>query len=506
MKEDVTAIILRGREGSGDGRVFASWRIEAPVQSFKAPKDTIGDLDADAAAAVLAAAADVALVLDREGLILDCSIQTEELAAELEGAPRWLGQAFADIVTEDTRPKAVAMVAAAARAAPAERPRWRQLHHPSVGAAELPILYCIARLGRDDRLVVLGRDMRSLATLQQRLVETQMAMEREYSRLRHAETRYRMLFQLSSEPVLIVDAATDRVVEANPAAVQTFGDCVGRTIGRKFPPALDGDGLQVLLGHVAAVRSGRPAEPARVRVAGTDTELTVAATMFRQGAAAFYLMRFSRETAGAAAAPRSNADARRLGFVSWSTDAYVVIDQDGRILTANPAFLQMTQILTEDQARGEGLERWLGRSSVDVDVLIANVRQHETVTMFPTLLRGEFGTSVSVEVSAFALGEGDRPAIGLAIRNVERRIASTSGSIQLHRSVDQLKELIGRVSLKDLVRESTDMIERLCIEAALELTGDNRASAAEMLGLSRQSLYVKLRRYGLDGAEAPSES
>jgi DNA-binding protein Fis len=30
------------------------------------------------------------------------------------------------------------------------------------------------------------------------------------------------------------------------------------------------------------------------------------------------------------------------------------------------------------------------------------------------------------------------------------------------------------------------------------LTGDNRASAAEMLGLSRQSLYVKLRRFGLD--------
>ena len=33
--------------------------------------------------------------------------------------------------------------------------------------------------------------------------------------------------------------------------------------------------------------------------------------------------------------------------------------------------------------------------------------------------------------------------------------------------------------------------------AALELTGDNRGSAAEILGLSRQSLYVRLRRYGL---------
>ena len=63
--------------------------------------------------------------------------------------------------------------------------------------------------------------------------------------------------------------------------------------------------------------------------------------------------------------------------------------------------------------------------------------------------------------------------------------------------MEQVTELVGRVPLKELVRESSDVIERLCIEAALELTDDNRASAAEILGLSRQSLYAKLRRYGL---------
>jgi sulfur transfer protein SufE len=46
--------------------------------------------------------------------------------------------------------------------------------------------------------------------LQQRHVEAQQSMEREYSRLRHAETRYRLLFQLASEAVVIVDAATSR--------------------------------------------------------------------------------------------------------------------------------------------------------------------------------------------------------------------------------------------------------------------------------------------------------
>jgi DNA-binding NtrC family response regulator len=93
------------------------------------------------------------------------------------------------------------------------------------------------------------------------------------------------------------------------------------------------------------------------------------------------------------------------------------------------------------------------------------------------------------------------------IRSVGRRLPATvtAGDRELPRSPEQLAELIGRVPLKDIVRESTDVIERLCIEAALQLTGDNRASAAEMLGLSRQSLYLKLHRYGLGELDSAGE-
>ena len=67
--------------------------------------------------------------------------------------------------------------------------------------------------------------------------------------------------------------------------------------------------------------------------------------------------------------------------------------------------------------------------------------------------------------------------------------------------MEQLTALVGRVSLKNLVRDTTDLVERYFIEAALESTGDNRTSAAEVLGVSRQSLYVKLRRYQLGLSE-----
>jgi DNA-binding NtrC family response regulator len=84
---------------------------------------------------------------------------------------------------------------------------------------------------------------------------------------------------------------------------------------------------------------------------------------------------------------------------------------------------------------------------------------------------------------------------------VSRRLTERpQGAPELRRSVEQLTELVGRVKLKELVRETTDLVERLCIEAALELTKDNRASAADVLGLSRQSLYSKLHRFGLVGS------
>ena len=180
-------------------------------------------------------------------------------------------------------------------------------------------------------------------------------------------------------------------------------------------------------------------------------------------------------------------------------DGFVVTDPKGRIVTANSAFLDLIQLATQEQAEGELLSRWLGRSDIDLNVLLSNLREHGVVRLFVTLIHGALGSKEEVEVSAVSVPNAKETCLGFAIRSVGSRqlkIAEPIGR-QLPSSVKQLTELVGHVSLKDLVRETTDMIERMSIEAALELTSDNRASAAELLGLSRQSLYAKLHRYGL---------
>ena len=462
------------------------------VAAFDTPKHSFSGLDAEAAATLIAAASDVSLVLSADGLIQDAAFHSKELADTLRSQGSWHGRPWSDTVTVESRGKIQGLLSEAGTTAT----RWRQVNHPSPGNPDVPVLYSAVQLG-PDRIVAFGRDLRPIAALQQRLVEAQQAMERDYARLRHVETRYRMLFHLSSEPVLVVDAAADLVVEANPAAGHALGMDAARLVGQPFVALfapVSAEPVSVLLGGVrAAGRGDDIVARLRTEAGGGASELRVSAALFRQDNAAFFLIRLLSD---APAAPHGASEIEHL--VEAGPDGFVVTTPDGTITSANPAFLEMAQLTAEEQARGESLDRWLGRPATDLPVLLANLRGHGNVRLFATEVHGEYGAVAPVEIAAASAVLAGRTCFGFTIRMAGRRpVATTRAGRELPRSIEQLTELIGRVALKDMVRETTDVIERLCIEAALELTGDNRASAAELLGLSRQSLYVKLRRYGM---------
>jgi transcriptional regulator PpsR len=463
------------------------------MNRLQAPEESLGGLDAEAAATLIVAASDVALIVDQEGVIRDLAFGSDELSREGYGA--WVGRPWMDTVTVESRPKIEALLRDAVRRV---APRGRQVNHPSSRGADVPVLYSAVQVGRRGRVVALGRDLRAMAALQQRLMNAQQSMEQEYARLRHTETRYRLLFQIASEAVLILDASTQKVEEANPAASRLLGVSVKRLVGRTFPQNFDEESTQAIRTLLTTVRAAGRADEVRACLADGEQEFLVSASLFRQRSAAYFLVRLSplRTDAAAMGVPRSKSTL--LEVVESSPDGFVVTDMHGRILTANLAFLELAQLATEEQARGETLERWLGRSGVDFNVLFTTLREHGSVRLFATAVRGEYGATTDVEISAVSVPSGEQPCLGFMIRNVAPRLTNAFHTDRaLPRSVEQLTELVGSVPLKDLVRESTDLIERLCIEAALQLTGDNRASAAEILGLSRQSLYVKLRRYGL---------
>ena len=474
-------------------------KVSPPVKHFKAPKESFENLDAEAVAALVASAGDIAIVMDDKGVIRDLTFGNDDLPREW--SDQWIGRPWAETVTVESRIKIDSMLSEARAGIP---PRWRHVNHPLPRSADIPIQYSVVQIGAEGRMVAVGRDLRPSAALQQRLVEAQQTMERDYARLRHVEMRYRLLFQMTPEAILIADAATQKIVEANPAAdaLLGLGVAAGGAVGRALPDTLDaGDAPAVQL-LLAGVRATGREDEGRVR-STMGRDLGITASLFRQDNASLFLVRLvpltrrAGKPAGdpARPVPDRRKPARRL--------------RDNRCGRPDPRRQRRIPrpCPTGGGGAGEGqsLERWLGRPGVDLGVLLANLRQHGSVRLYAATLRGEYGAMAEIEVSAAAVPGGDGPSFGFSIRDVGRRLTTDSRKKELPRAVEQLTELVGRVPLKDLVRETTDVIERLCIEAALELTGDNRASAAEILGLSRQSLYVKLRRYGLGDLEGGEE-
>mgnify|MGYP001627258769 CR=1 FL=1 len=464
---------------------------------FGTPSQSLGDMDAEAASRLIAAAADATLVMDQAGIVRDMAFGNAELAAALGPRRAWIGRALAEAVGEDSRQKVAEMLA---EAAAQEAPRWRHINLRSADGGNIPLMCAATRLRGSERTVVFARDLRLLASLQQRLVEAQQAMEREYARLRQAETRYRLLFQMSGEPVLVLDAASLRVLEANLAADRIFGAQPGFLDA--FAPE-DRPRVEALL---ATVRAAGTAEERRVSLLGTGREALLSASLLRHERSSLFLVRlaFLGNEAPEPALPGSRA--RIADFVESTPDAFVLTSADGRIIAANPAFLELAQLPSEAIARGEELSRFLGRQPVELDVLLAQVRGRGPVRLFRTVLRGDQGAEAEVEVSAASVLDAGQHCFGFTIRDIGPRPQPIEpGAPALPQAAGQLTELVGRVPLKELVREATDVIEKLAIEAALELTNNNRANAAEMLGLSRQSLYVKLRRYGIGDPGAEEE-
>ena len=452
----------------------------------------LGNLTEDAFARLVRAAFDIALLMDSDGVIEDVSARKADVLAL--DCQTWIGRTWISTVTSESRVKVQEMLAASQGAD--EDLRWRQVNHAMSKGSDLPVQYAVLKLDGEGRFLALGRDMESIAALQRRLIETQQSIERDYLRLRHIETKYRILFETGNEAVLLVDGLSFRVLDANSSAQVFVKDnhkkLVGRDVTDCFEPAYR-DEIQSLLRMAHA--TGR-IEMCRARFVGASGDCTVSASVFRQESGPHFLVRLLPH--GMVARPTSVADQQLLfsEALEHSPDGFVSTDRAGVIKSANAELMTMLGVTALSQLYGQPLENWLVRGGVDWGVLLTNLRSQTVVKDFATELRVMAGSTIAVEISALTLNT-DQAYYAFYIRDVERtRVKEPPvAGASMESSVAELSKLVGRMPMRDIVGETVDMIEKMCIQSALELTRNNRASAAEMLGLSRQSLYVKLRRF-----------
>lgn len=450
-------------------------------------------LPAEQMQGLLSALSDIVFVTDASGYIQAVQASGKELQRLNLGV--WKGKNLSDVSTLDSLEKIRQLLAEPTNNAPTP---WRHINLLGPGEVDVPLQVMAVLMPSEKQTWLFGRDLTGVSQMQRRLVDAHQSMERDYLRLRHMEARYRLLFESVADPMLVVDVAQRRIMEANHAAQSVLKDAVkrlpGTDIAQCFEPA-SRDNVDALLRSSQA--SGRM-ESARVRSLKADEDCLLHASVFVQEGGPQFLLRLQPTVA-----QRGN----KLGMGSsgdWFSDAlenapigFIVTDRSGMIKAGNAEICAMLGLSSSSQVVGKHLEDYLARGTVDLGVLLNNLRQSRILRGFATELRSVAGVQLAVDMAAVTL-VADELTYGFFIRDIRlgggREKSATSGMAD---SVEQLSQLVGRMPMKDIVGETSTMIERMCIQAALELTHNNRASAAEMLGLSRQSLYVKLHRYGM---------
>ncbi|MEM8749470.1 MAG: transcriptional regulator PpsR [Pseudomonadota bacterium] len=461
---------------------------QSAAMNFARAADHFFGLAPERTAEIFSRASDVTIVVDSDGTIQDAAFAVPDVFNT--GGRDWIGRKWADTVTVESRPKIKEILADSLAG---RTIRAREINHLLSDGDDAPFRYSAARLDESGSVIAFGRDISRVATLQQKLINSQLSIEREFSRLRSAEMRYRMMFQLGRVPQVIVEASTLRICDVNPSALRTLGMDLRQVENSKVTELFESDNNDALEKLLVATIDQRTDEDVSLTLRGGEI-ITVRATYFQQERKGYVLLDLASDSGNVV--PLTYAVERRiLDLVDTMPDAFLITNDERRVMAVNSALVDLLNLNSTREAEGELLDSWFERAGVDCNVLFANVREHGSVRRFATVLRGKFGRTESVEIAATKLKTAQDTVYGFLIRSVSTPLAIGDSEPDLiPRSNEQITNLVGHMPLRDIVGETTKMIEQLCIEAALELTKGNRVSAARMLGLSRQSLYAKLAR------------
>lgn len=437
---------------------------------------------------------DVTLLLDMDGVIREATLSSSMSKENVDG---WLGRPWSEIVgpagekiqrmMQDTKRTGISA--------------FRQITQKFPSGLELPMEFTTVLLGGRAGMLAIGKNLQAVAELQARLISAQQTIERDYWKLREIETRYRVVIEDSNDAVLLAKVADFRIVEANRTAATALAGSARRKdglVGRDFLQeiaAKDREPVELMLRRV---RDQGKSPGIVVHLGEEAIPWSLRGSLMTQESTPVFLLQMTPLGKLAATAPEhENLD----GLLDRIPDAVTIIDESGAIKKANRAFAELVEIGSTDALVDENLGRWLSRPGADLNVLISNIQRHGVVRLLSTTAQGELGTETEIEISASGYEVGSDKRIVLVLRNIARRLSPSPESDSLRTALASMNETVGKSPLRKLVKSTVEVVEQHYVRAALQLAEGNRTTAAEILGLSRQSLYAKLDRYNLDGKD-----
>ncbi len=409
-----------------------------------------------------------------------------------------MGREFATLLKDESREKFAARLAAVARD-PEMYARPVELNHVDNATWEFPVRYNLHPSGAQGALLLVGRDMQPIAEMQQRLVSEQISRERDQQKLRGAETLYRVVLEASETPLVLLEPRQGLFHDLNTAAAALPGTKPETLRGNAFAQASEGRRRTELMDALQTAAGADEVKGVEVVARRNGRAVMLMPEYFRAAGELFLLCRLVSIVESDSAGPEA---ARSLSALfAAASDAIVLTFSKGMIRDANEAFLIMTDAAQLRDVKDASLADFLVRGAVDLKLLLDTAAKTGRVRSYAAQVSSVVGTRAMVDISVARLRQrAGVLGFGFIIRDVtpdETPEVDPAGSVVSEDAMRNVMDRVGTASLKELVSATSDVVEKICIETAVQLTGNNRVAAAEMLGLSRQSLYVKLRKHGL---------
>jgi PAS domain-containing protein len=310
------------------------------------------------------------LVLDVEGIIVDSWTGDDGARAS---AIDWIGRPWADVVSAASRDRVLDLIS---KAKLSRKPDAAMIR-PQTEIDGL--LYSAVRLDHSPRLVAIAHE--------------RAAIERGEAFVDESITP--RLFHFSNEALIVVRADDMQIVGANEAC--------GLLIG-KLPEDIAGTQLDSLL------RSDDSGAIMSLLKGGETTRKTIAATIGGRALAisalpgspssAYILLRLDAANDDTQHFDDLLACATLKEMLVKLPDALAAIDQTGKILMANQAFVELVRAPSEAGVRLSPIGRWLGPTEEDANQLVNKLLSGETISDHHSVIWTESGNRVEVQLSA----------------------------------------------------------------------------------------------------------
>lgn len=158
---------------------------------------------------------DINLLIDLKGKILKINLPNKNINKNLNS---WLNKNIFDFLTIESKEKLDLQITSLTEINILSTKGF-ELNHVSTDTGEFPVRYKGFKTEDKKNIILIGNDLSQIAEVQKRFVNSQLALEREYSKFRSFETKYKALIEFSEEALVILDASLGNILDLNnPAA------------------------------------------------------------------------------------------------------------------------------------------------------------------------------------------------------------------------------------------------------------------------------------------------